>query len=143
MKVFDARSGIEMIEHEECLRLLATGAVGRLGVVLNGHPEIFPVNYVLDGEHVVFRTAVGPKLTGALRAGVVFEVDNFDPRTRSGWSVVVHGTGHDITPFDAPQLVARAAELPVHPWASGEKPHVVRITPTRISGRRVSGSAQA
>ena len=65
--------------------------VGRLVVVDNGRPLIFPVNYALDGEAPVFRTASGTKLWASTHAPVAFEVDSIDREARSGWSVVVHG----------------------------------------------------
>jgi nitroimidazol reductase NimA-like FMN-containing flavoprotein (pyridoxamine 5'-phosphate oxidase superfamily) len=55
-------SGAEVISTRECRRLLGTEEVGRLGVVLDGRPEIFPVNYTVDGDGVLFRTADGAKL---------------------------------------------------------------------------------
>jgi hypothetical protein len=35
-------------------------------VVVAGRPEIFPVNYVVDGDEVMFRTDAGTKLAGAM-----------------------------------------------------------------------------
>jgi nitroimidazol reductase NimA-like FMN-containing flavoprotein (pyridoxamine 5'-phosphate oxidase superfamily) len=66
MELIDRRSGLQVIERAECLRLLATEEVGRLGVVVAGRPEIFPVNYVVDGDEVMFRTDAGTKLAGAM-----------------------------------------------------------------------------
>src|SRR5438270_13114062 len=100
MKVFDAKSGIEMLDREECLRLLASHQVGRLAVAYDGHPDVFPVNYVLDGEHVVFRTAEGSKLRGAEREPLAFEVDDIDLTSQTAWSVVVHGVGQRMTSFE-------------------------------------------
>jgi nitroimidazol reductase NimA-like FMN-containing flavoprotein (pyridoxamine 5'-phosphate oxidase superfamily) len=137
MKLVDERTGVEIIEREECLRLLGREVIGRIGFVDRGQPEVLPVNYVLDGEDVVFRTAEGTKLRTLGRAAVVFEVDRVDPADRSGWSVVVHGVAEQITVFDRVELRARAAALPIDPWAPGEKPHLVRIVPRTITGRRV------
>jgi Pyridoxamine 5'-phosphate oxidase len=67
MQLVDARTGIRWIEEPECLRLLAARQVGRLGFVLGGGPEVLPINYVLDGDAVVFATAEGSKLRGATR----------------------------------------------------------------------------
>jgi len=137
MKLVDGRAGTEVVAREECLRLLADEVVGRIGFVVAGAPEVLPVNYVLDGEAVVFRTAAGSKLDWATRAPVVFEVDHFDGATRSGWSVIVHGRADEVTTFDRVELRQRVASLPVDPWAPGEKSHVVRIVPSVITGRRV------
>ena len=46
------------IARTECEDLLAAATLGRLGVVVDGRPEIFPVNHVYDRESgcVVFPT---------------------------------------------------------------------------------------
>ena len=141
MRLADGRTGIEIIAREECLQLLADEVVGRIGFVVAGRAEVLPVNYVLDGDAVVFRTAAGSKLDGATRSPVVFEVDRIDRATRSGWSVIVHGLAQEVTSFDRVELRERVAELPVDPWAPGEKRHLVRIAPGSITGRRVASSS--
>jgi len=87
-----ARRLVEIAE-EECLRLLNTTDLGRLAVVRDGRPEIFPVNYGLDGRTVVLSTNPGAKLEGATLGWVAFEVDHFDPLAVTGWDVVVRGIG--------------------------------------------------
>jgi len=138
MKTEDARTGLEWVEERDCLRLLATKDVGRLGFVRGGSPEIVPVNYVLDGDAVVFATGPGSKLAGAATgASVVFEIDDIDPTTRSGWSVIIHGMAYEVTDFDRPALVERVRSLPLNPWADGNRPHLIRISPRFITGRRI------
>jgi nitroimidazol reductase NimA-like FMN-containing flavoprotein (pyridoxamine 5'-phosphate oxidase superfamily) len=44
MPTVDLNTGLEEIESGECFEFLAAERVGRLGVVLAGRPEIFPVN---------------------------------------------------------------------------------------------------
>jgi nitroimidazol reductase NimA-like FMN-containing flavoprotein (pyridoxamine 5'-phosphate oxidase superfamily) len=100
-------------------------------------PTIFPVNYALDGEAVVFRTAPGTKLDHAERAPVAFEVDGLDRERREGWSVVVHGRLEEVTQFDASTL-GRVSALALYPWAEGAKDHWLRLVPSRVTGRRVS-----
>jgi len=136
MKTVDACTGIEWLDRDECLRLLAADEVGRLAVVSGGSPAIFPVNYRLDGEAVVFRTDAGTKLDDGPRAPACFEIDAFDRDHRRGWSVVVAGRLEEATRYTAATL-DRVRRLPVDPWAGGEKAHWVRLVPTRITGRRV------
>ena len=137
MRTVDAKSGLERMSREECVALLRAKDVGRLVVVDNGRPLIFPVNYAMDGDAPVFRTASGTKLWAASRSPVAFEIDEVDSQTKAGWSVVVHGVAQEITAFDAGELQARVYGLPVHPWAKGDKPSIVRIAPRLITGRRV------
>jgi nitroimidazol reductase NimA-like FMN-containing flavoprotein (pyridoxamine 5'-phosphate oxidase superfamily) len=137
MKLTDDH-GLEVLSRDECLQRLREHNVGRLAVVAAGRPEIFPVNYVLDGEAVVFRTDEGTKLTAAERSMVAFGIDEIDPATRSGWSVVVHGRAEEMSTFDGPVRERSLRELGVDPWAGGEKRHWVRIEPLSITGRRVA-----
>jgi len=137
MRIVESQKSFDHLSREECVALLGTHEVGRLVVVESGRPLIFPVNYALDGDAPVFRTASGTKLWAASRSPVVFEVDDLDRERRTGWSVIVHGVGQEITAFDRVDLQARVLALPVHPWASGDKPSIVRIAPRMITGRRV------
>ena len=85
-------AGLEVLPFNSCLRLLAAVSVGRVGFVADGEVLVLPVNFVMDGQAVVFRTASGSKLAGAEdRSTVAFEVDNYDDITQSGWSVLVRG----------------------------------------------------
>ena len=135
-KTIDARTGLETIDSDECWRLLATDEVGRLAVIDGGSPAIFSVNYVVDGDTVVFRTAAGTKLDAGTRHPVSFEIDDFDRESRTGWSVVLAGHLEEATRFDAATL-ERVQALPVEPWAGGDKPHWMRLVPSRVSGRRI------
>lgn len=85
MTSIDARTGLQRIDRDECFELLAGDVVGRLAVVHGHTPAIFPVNYVLDGADIVFRTDAGTKLDAAERASACFEIDGIDRKTRVGW----------------------------------------------------------
>lgn len=132
----DSRTGIEWLEQDECLELLAADEVGRLAINVGHAPTILPVNYRMDGEAVVFRTDEGIKLAAGTRAPVSFEIDDVDRSHHTGWSVVVTGRLEEVTPYDA-ETYERVHALPVEPWAGGEKAHWVRIVPSRITGRRI------
>ena len=138
MKVTDARTGIEWLDREVCLALLRHEVVGRIAVCAAGVPTIFPVNFTMDGDSIVFRTAAGTKLTAGLREPVCFEIDRMDRVRRAGWSVLVTGRLEEVTPFDGPTH-ERVSSLTIDPWADGEKPHVLRLVPDRISGRCGNG----
>ena len=136
MRVPDARTGIDHLDRDDCLRLLAQDEIGRLAVNDGHAPRIFPVNYRLDGEAIVFRTAPGTKLECGPRSLACFEIDEFFPEQRAGWSVVVVGRLDEVTQYDA-RTLARAVGLEVDPWAAGEKSHWMRLVPTQITGRQV------
>lgn len=138
----DLNSGLECIGRFECLALLRREVVGRLAVVIDGKPEIFPVNYFLDDhDMVVFQTDAGAKLAGAVGHAVAFEVDQLDRATRSGWSVVVQGTAHQVPLSDAPPLRARSSSEGAAPWPRPRRPYLIRISPDVVSGRRIPSQA--
>jgi uncharacterized protein len=136
MAAADDRRPLAHIDRDECLRLLAGRSVGRLAVVEGGHPIVFPVNYVVTSDEVVFRTDAGAKLLAASRSPVAFQVDEIDEGSHRGWSVLVQGRAEEITDFD-PSTVRSLREIPLHPWAAGEKSHWVRIVMSSVSGRRI------
>lgn len=128
-------SGLEVLGHDECLALLASGDVGRVGVVVDGQPFVFPVNYVFEGNSIVVRTGFGTMLRGASLGQVAFEIDSFDTEERTGWSVMVQGIGHDVT--DALDVTSEHLQrVEVLPWAPGPKPRLLRIDARTVTGRR-------
>ena len=131
--VSGATGAIEELPTHESLALLRESPVGRLAVVVEGRPDIFPVNHVVDHGTVVFRTARGSKFWGAAGLPVAFEVDGYDASSGRAWSVVVHGKGEVLIRSDE---VLEALQLPIFPWQSGAKPEFVRIVPDEITGRR-------
>lgn len=134
-----ANTGIEVIDRDECLDLLASDEIGRLAVIDGARPVIFPVNYVLSGEDIIFRTAPGTKVEQGPRSPACFEIDSFDRRHSAGWSVLVTGRLEELTHYDSAHF-SQASQLPVHPWAAGTKNHLMRLVPATITGRRVRGT---
>jgi uncharacterized protein len=127
------------LSSDECHELLSDNHVGRLAVVVRGQPVIFPVNYVFDGERVVFRTDEGLKLRHAPLRRVAFEIDGFDEKEGTGWSVLVQGSTYEITrAIDEYSEALR--RLPVAPFAPGDKAHWIEIVPVEITGRRIKRS---
>ncbi len=119
----------------ECFELLARERLGRVAVVDDRGPVVFPVNFVLDQHMVVFRTDEGTKLDTAARGSrVAFEIDGADVTAHTGWSVVVRGEAVEVTD---PAELARLRELPLFPWAPGAKSRYVRVLPATLTGRRI------
>jgi len=139
MSNHESYDGVELTTAESWI-LLGGAAVGRLAVIVDERPEIFPVNHVVDRGSVVFRTAAGTKLAGSAGHRVAFEVDGYDLRTSSAWSVVMKGEAQHVDRlYDVLELV----ELPLFPWYTTPKPHFIKIEPDSITGRRfeVAGAA--
>jgi uncharacterized protein len=127
---------LRVLDRDQCLRLLADDEIGRLAVIAGNSPVIFPVNYALDGDTIVFRTDPGTKLAHGPRGRASFEVDRLDRAGRAGWSVVATGRLEEVTHYDA-AILARVRRLAIDPWAGGAKLHWMRLVPDRITGRRV------
>ena len=119
----------------ECFALLSGQRLGRVAVVDDQGPVIFPVNFVLDRHMVVFRTDEGTKLDAAVRGSrVAFEIDGADEAARTGWSVLIRGEATEVTD---PAELARLRKRRVSPWAPGTKARYVRILPAKLTGRRI------
>lgn len=129
-------AGMETLDAAECRRLLASVPIGRVVFTDRALPAVQPVNFVVYDGAVVFRTGQGSKLAAASRNAVVaFEADEIDQEYQRGWSVVVVGQAQEVTD---PSLRQRMAELPLRPWASGARDHIIRIPIEIISGRRIA-----
>ncbi len=127
---------LEALSPEECYGLLRSGVVGRVGVTVGAIPEILPINYtVLGGGEIVFRTGAGTKLHAATcNAPIAFEVDHYDSEEGVGWSVLAVGVSKEVT--DPAEIAQALSELP-DGWVPHERDHIVRLDPSRLSGRRI------
>ena len=137
----DELNAVVKLSESQSWALLREAVVGRLAVIVDDQPEIFPVNHLVDLGSVVFRTGAGTKLTGAIGHQVAFEVDGYDLESASAWSVVVKGRTTAVNRLDD---VLATISLPPFSWHSAPKSHFVRIEPDSITGRRfeVSGGAR-
>ena len=131
---------LDTLTREECLALLGTVSVGRLGVSIDALPAILPVNFVLHGDAVVLRSVPGTKLDAALKQRVVaFEADSYSEDGTQAWSVLVRGVASAVT---AETQLAELRALPLHAWAFPDgADHFVAIATTMVSGRRFDRSA--
>lgn len=133
-------AGLEILPFDECLRLLASVPVGRIGFFADGEVVLLPVNHVIDGQDPVFRTAHGSKLSAAEGQNLAaFEADHYDEQTRTGWSVLVIGRAEVV--YDEAE-VQRLNRRGLHPWVTAvERPFWIRIRATSVSGRRTPGTS--
>ena len=128
------------IRQVPAVQLLATVPVGRVSFLADGEIVVLPVNHVVDGQDPVFCTASGSKLSAAgERDLVAFEADEYDKRTRSGWSVLVNGRAQAV--YDEAEI-QRLNHLGLHPWVTAvDRPFWIRIRPASISGRQTPGAS--
>jgi nitroimidazol reductase NimA-like FMN-containing flavoprotein (pyridoxamine 5'-phosphate oxidase superfamily) len=133
--------GLEILGPDECLRLLRSRSLGRVGVRIGESPAVLPVNYALLDDDVVFRTDPGTKLSAALmKVLVAFEVDEADAATRTGWSVVVVGYCEEIRDRATRE---RVDGLDLDPWVAEGRDFVVRIRARNVTGRRIRHQPQS
>ncbi|MEO6532067.1 MAG: pyridoxamine 5'-phosphate oxidase family protein [Pseudolysinimonas sp.] len=123
---------ITTISDAEAWELLRMTQVARLATHAAGEVDIFPINYVVDGSTLIFRTAPGTKLLElTLHHAVALEIDGWTEH--SAWAVVVKGTAEEL---QHQADVDHAEKLPLVPWIPTYKDRYVRITPNSVSGRR-------
>lgn len=129
---------ISAMSVDESWAQLASRTLGRLATSVDGYPDIFPVNYVVQNRTILIRTAEGTKLaSAAINDRVAFESD--DHGAMEGWSVVVRGHAHIV---DTIEDLAAAERAQVMPWTPTPKLRFIRITPTEITGRRFQFGAE-
>lgn len=129
----------EILDSEECWKLLEHTSVGRLGVVVDGQPDVFPVGFKVDGQGLVFRTGSGTKLQ-AIEANplVALEADSVSAEFGLAWSVVVKGRA---VQDDAAGPALNETRRGLFPWQGVGKDHLIRIVPQSVTGRRFTLSA--
>ena len=128
----DDQPELQVMETEECFELLSRCTVGRVAANIdNLGPLVVPVNFVLDGEVVVFRTDEGTKLRMIAKGPISFQIDGIDHLHQVGWSVLVRGVGYEADDWEI-------KHLDLQPWVGGEKHHWVRLIPGAVTGRRIA-----
>lgn len=128
--------GSEVLTSEECDRLLSTTPIGRVSFLLDGEPQILPVNYRFQDGSIVIRTTAGSKMEAAeMHHRFAFEIDQWDAEAQAGWSVVAHGSGEVV--HDS-QEIGRMEKLGLESWAEGRQDNLwIRLRLDDITGRRV------
>ncbi|WP_068402661.1 pyridoxamine 5'-phosphate oxidase family protein [Kribbia dieselivorans] len=115
---------------EQCWDMLRKNEFGRLAFHLAGEVHITPINYAVDGETLLFRTAEGNKLLAVvMNDDVAFEVDEYTNEKAA--SVILRGRARVLEGSEA----YRADNVPLRPWVPTDKFNIVEIAPTEMSGR--------
>jgi nitroimidazol reductase NimA-like FMN-containing flavoprotein (pyridoxamine 5'-phosphate oxidase superfamily) len=132
---------LEHLDATECLRLIAPGGIGRVAYTGTYDLTVLPVNYKLHNGVILFRTSVDSLTVDDLRTGiegseyrVAFEVDDFSHASREGWSVLVQGPAHHL---DDEAERADALTAGLEAWPGGERDHFIKVSPMRVTGRRI------
>jgi nitroimidazol reductase NimA-like FMN-containing flavoprotein (pyridoxamine 5'-phosphate oxidase superfamily) len=129
------RPVLQTLTTAECYDLLSPGGVGRVAFTTADGPVVLPVNYAMVGHTVIFRTAPDTLLAGYLDGPAGFEVDRLDEALSQGWSVLV--TGRAVLVRSEAEVRHLEQHAAIRPWAGGARDVYVRITPRKITGRRI------
>jgi|SRR4051812_33994433 nitroimidazol reductase NimA-like FMN-containing flavoprotein (pyridoxamine 5'-phosphate oxidase superfamily) len=126
---------LEPLEYSECLLLLRHHVVGRIGFLLDDMPMVLPINYrfVETGQRnwIALRTRRDTVIDRA-EMMVAFEIDGVDEVHQRGWSVLVRGTLHHLSPDLGPTYAMFDSE----PWMTDRDSWLV-IDPFDVTGRRL------
>ena len=140
MATEEDRSLVDDLSYGECLRLLATGAVGRVAFTADALPQVLPVSYAMDGGAVVLRTTANGRLAIACTNAVVaFEVDNYGTAGTQGWYVVVVGRAQAL---ESASDIIRAQALSFSAGPSGMDDQFIRIAPGVVTGKQLPASSE-
>jgi pyridoxamine 5'-phosphate oxidase-like protein len=131
---------LEPLEYSECLELLREHDVGRIGFLVDEMPTVLPINYrfVDTGQRIwiALRTRRGTVIDRADMM-VAFEIDGVDEVVQRGWSVLVRGTLHHLSPDLGPTYAMFDSE----PWLTDRDSWLV-IDPFLVTGRRLEPDHQ-
>lgn len=120
-----------VLDKSQSWRLLRHTSHGRLGLSVADQMNLVPVNFRIDQDRIVFRTAPGKKLTQLkTQPRVIFQADGI--LSDQAWSVLARGTARVL---ESPEDVERAEGLGITTWIPTVKEHFVEIAVEEIHGR--------
>jgi hypothetical protein len=129
----DHEQRIARLDDEECWHRLLAEQVGRLAFMADGRIEVLPLNYVVRGRRIVFRTAADSALLSPQEGSVALEIDGWD--ASSAWSVVARGS---LATDPNPAAFSLEQEYGLAPWApdeGGPRRTLVTLTVREVHGR--------
>lgn len=123
------------LSEDECWERLQSRDLARIAWNTSTGPELLPVNYVTyDGALWMRTTAHSSIAEQTDESPVAIEIDDLDPGTHVGWSVVVHGRA---TAFYHDEDVPAEVKA-LRSWAAGVRPLWLQIKAEVITGKSLS-----
>ncbi|WP_051071870.1 pyridoxamine 5'-phosphate oxidase family protein [Amycolatopsis decaplanina] len=130
--------GLETLDREQCLALLAVERLGRVVFTSRALPAIQPARFALHHGAIVVRTPSQSALfAGILDSVVAFAVDEFAKDLGTGWYVTVVGRASEVRD---PIVIAELATLPLACWTGRSDSRYLRIPIESVTGRRILGA---
>lgn len=129
----DESVGVEKISTGACWQLVGANSLGRLAIQnVDGHPDVFPLNYLAHDGSLYMRSAPGTKLRSLVaHPEVALEVDGIDEGFH--WSVVMRGTA---TRLNTDAAIEASGILDLVSSSPTAKHNYVRLVPDTVTGRR-------
>lgn len=125
------REPVLVLTEDQCWTLLERTRHARLGLSVNGAPDIVPVNVAWDEGKAYFRTAPGTKLAElTVNPTVVLQADGI--LSDQAWSVLARGTARSL---ETDAELAHAESLDISPWVPTLKDFYVEVEIDHVSGR--------
>jgi hypothetical protein len=119
---------------QQALDKLAAAEYGRVVFTQHAMPAIRPVNHLLSDGRIIILThddsAIAARADHGRGNVVVYEADQIDPSTRTGWSVTVTGLARLV---EDPALIARYQKA-LRPWIAGAIGTVIGIGTDIVTG---------
>ncbi|WP_424887133.1 pyridoxamine 5'-phosphate oxidase family protein [Streptomyces sp. XH2] len=123
------------LSEDDCWQRLGTHGIGRVGLTSGPAPVVLPVNFLVDGRTIVYRTEAGGAAAAADGEQLAFEADHIDAQVSRGWSVLITGAAEHIT--DPGTVEALATRPGAEPWAGGRRDLWIRVRPGQVTGRTI------
>lgn len=134
-----ARAGyharMDDLDVRECWELVDDHGIGRVAVVTEDGPAVFPVNYQVVGTEILFMTAEDSSLAGMSGTEIAFEADHMDDAFSQGWSVLLVGPARTVS--DSATAARLRGAVYSTPWAGEGRDTVMVLSPRRVTGRRI------
>lgn len=126
-------AGVEKIGTAMCWRLVEANSLGRLAIQnVDGHPDVFPLDYLVHEGNLFMRSAPGTKLRSIVaHPEVALEVDGVEDAFH--WSVVIRGTA---TRMNTDAAIEASGILGLVSSTPTAKHNYVRLVPETVTGRR-------
>lgn len=137
----DGVANLQALDHDECLRRLATVATGRIATCADALPVVHPIQFALVPGYIVFSLPPGSPLWRSTAERVIaFQADNSVAHGRATWSVLVQGICREAT---TAVETAQLDDLPLTRWhTSGAHDHLMVLPIERLRGERIDWGQQ-
>lgn len=133
--VSNARKFSQLVP-DECWRLVGSHGIGRVVFTGDTHPQIVPTTYDAVNGTAYFRAPAFGELARRVDGQTTsLQVDDIDPETFTGWSVLMTGTAHRVE--DAATMASLWGLGRPPSWFPGAQSQWIALPVDALRGERV------